>query len=93
MAASKYLAGTKVVFFDRHQLKLVQDEIWLVRQGYYHMPNDDYLHDEDIVGAIVDGKRVLNDLFQQDRVATITMINRELAAADQWIKEAAGAPV
>ncbi|MCV9964836.1 hypothetical protein OIU34_23365 [Pararhizobium sp. BT-229] len=84
MSASKYQAGTKIAYVDTHTQKVVEDEIWLVRQGYYHMPNDDYLHDENIIGAVVDGKRVTNELFKQERQDTIARANRELEAAEEW---------
>lgn len=86
MTASKYLKGTKVAYIEHHSGKLVEDEIWLVRQGYYHMPSDDYLHDENIVGAVIDGKRVPNDLFRQERKEIVDRAIRELEIADQWAK-------
>lgn len=84
MAASKYPEGTKIAYVEHHSGKLVEDEIWLVREGYYHMPSDDYLHDENIVGAVIDGKRVANDLFQIERKEIIERATRQLALADQW---------
>ncbi|MNL56152.1 hypothetical protein D3C87_1796250 [compost metagenome] len=48
------------------------------------MPNDDYLHDENIIGAVVDGKRVTNELFRKERQDTIIRASRELAAAEKW---------
>lgn len=84
MAASKYPEGTKIAYVEPHSGKLVEDEIWLVREGYYHMPGDDYLHDENIVGAVIDGKRVANDLFQIERKEIIERATRQLALADQW---------
>jgi hypothetical protein len=87
MAASKYQAGTKIAYFDFHAQKVVEDEIMLVRQGYYHMPSDDYLHDENIIGAIVGDVRVRNDLFKKEREDIITRANRELEAAEKWENE------
>jgi hypothetical protein len=87
MTAKKYEKGTRIAYFDCHQKKVVEDEIWLVRQGYYHMPSDDYLHDENIIGSIVDGKRVPNPLFTQDRHDTIDLAQQELSAAAEWCDE------
>ncbi len=84
MTASKYPKGTKVAYIEHHSGKLVEDEIWLVRQGYYHMPSDDYLHDENIIGAVIDGKRIPNELFRQERKEIVDRAIRELGLADQW---------
>ena len=84
MTAIKYPAGTKIAYIDHHSRKLVEDEIWLVRRGYYHMPSDDYLHDENIVGAVIDGKRVPNELFKRERKKTVDRAIRELTLSDQW---------
>ncbi|MBY3433692.1 hypothetical protein HFN89_05965 [Rhizobium laguerreae] len=84
MAASKYQAGTRIAYFAHDTKKIVEDEIWLVRQGYYHMPSDDHLHDENIIGAVVGGKRVMNDLFTTERQALIARANRELEGAEKW---------
>jgi hypothetical protein len=85
MTATKYQKGTKIAYVQHHSGKLVEDEIWLVRQGYYHMPSDDYLHDENIVGAVIDGKRVANDLFSHERTKIVERAKREQALADQWV--------
>jgi hypothetical protein len=87
MSARKYPAGTKIAYIEHHSGKLVEDEIWLVREGYYHMPSDDYLHDENIIGAIVNGKRVANDLFVKERQDAIARADRELEAAEKWAAE------
>jgi hypothetical protein len=84
MSASKYLKGTRIVYIQHHSGKLVEDEIWLVRQGYYHMPSDDYLHDENIVGAVIDGKRVPNDLYTSERKEIVERAAQQLALASQW---------
>ncbi|TLX17180.1 hypothetical protein [Rhizobium sp. MHM7A] len=84
MTASKYPKGTKIAYIEHHSGKLVEDKIWLVRQGYYHMPSDDYLHDENIIGAVIDGKRVANDLFQIERKEIIERATQQLVLADQW---------
>lgn len=84
MTASKYQKGTKVAYVEHHSGKLIEDEIWLVRQGYYHMPSDDYLHDEDIVGAVIDGKRVSNDLYQAERKEIVQRALQQLALANHW---------
>lgn len=86
MTASKYPQDTKVAYIEHHSGKLVEDEIWLVRQGYYHMPSDDYLHDENIIGAVIDGKRIPNELFRQERKEIVDRAIRELGLADQWAK-------
>ncbi|MCZ7860992.1 hypothetical protein O9X98_06200 [Agrobacterium salinitolerans] len=84
MTAFQYQAGTRIAYVDLHTKKVVEDEIWLVRQGYYHMPNDEYLHDENIIGAVVGGKRIVNELFRKERQAAINRANRELEAAEKW---------
>jgi hypothetical protein len=84
MAASKYQAGNIIAYFDHSTRKIVEDEIWLVRQGYYHMPTDDYLHDENIIGHVVDGKRVMNELFTAERHDIIARASRELEGAAKW---------
>jgi hypothetical protein len=84
MTARKYTAGTRIAYFDHHTRQIVEDEIWLVREGYYHMPTDDYLHDENIIGAVVDGKRVMNDLFTTERQDIIARASRELEGAAKW---------
>ena len=84
MSASKYQAETRIAYIDLHTKEVVEDEIWLVPQGYYHMPNDEYLHDENIIGAVIGGKRVANKLFKKERQDTIIRANRELEAAEKW---------
>lgn len=92
MSASQYSAGTRVAYFNPYEDKVVEDEILLVRQGYYHMPSDDYLHDENIIGAIVDGKRIVNRLFNKDRDDTIKRAQLELQAAAYWAVGTASEP-
>jgi hypothetical protein len=87
MSAKKYTAGTEIAYIEHHSGKLVEDKIWLVREGYYHMPSDDYLHDENIIGAVVEGKRVENDLFTKERKDSIARATKELRAAEQWSSE------
>lgn len=84
MAADRYSAGTLVAFVDHRTKKIVEDKIWLVRRGYYHMPSDDYLHDENIVGSIVDGKRIPNDLFVKDREEIVANAEQQMLLAKSW---------
>lgn len=84
MSASKYKAGTRVAYLNHSKDAIVFDDIWLVRKGYYHMPSDDYLHDEDILGCIIDGKRIPNDLYIADRKADADRLVQEIDMFERW---------
>ncbi len=86
MSATRFTANTKIAYFNRHTKEIVVDRIWLVRDGYYHMPDDNYLHDEDIIGFYNDGKRIINDLYLKDRNSQLLLLNQELDAAGHWME-------
>ncbi len=87
MSATRYTAGTKVVYYDENDDDFIEDVILIVREGYYQMPSDDYVDDEAIVAAIVNGKYEINSAYIKGKKAQIAAIFEEIERFEEWAKD------
>jgi hypothetical protein len=88
MTATKYKAKTRVAYINPETNAITCDDIWLVRDGYYHMPDDHYLYDETIIGSIEDGKHIPNDLFISEKKRERQQIMQEIELYEEWAAKA-----
>lgn len=84
MSAIMYQAGARVAFIDENTQTVIEDDIWKVRQGYYHMPGDQHLRDEDIVGSVVDGRKIANPLFTRERAQIAARASADIQKSADW---------
>lgn len=87
MTATKYKAKTRVAYINPETNAITCDDIWLVRDGYYHMPDDHYLYDETIIGSIEDGKHIPNDLYITEKTREFDQIKQDIALFEAWAKK------